>query len=122
MAGNKEHISFRNSKVWKLFRIQKLKEVNNTCEMCGTKRPKGKGLHIHHLCNESYARLYSPWFKVLCPSCHKYILERFLTKKDWGRYEHFIKAWLADFIPFGMLGKGYPVDYDKIINELKKAD
>lgn len=119
MAGKK---AFRQSKVWKQFRLELLVNRDFTCEMCGTKRRKGKGLHIHHLAPEAYARLYAPWFRVLCPSCHKYILERFLTKKDWGRYEHFIKLWLADFIPFGVREKEYPINYQRILNDLEIKD
>lgn len=110
-----KNVDFRKSKLWKEFRKEILEERRHTCEMCGTERRKGKGLHIHHLAPEAYTILHKPFFKVLCPACHRYILERFLRKKNWGKHEKVIMEWLYEYIPFGVRKKGYPDDYDKML-------
>jgi len=92
-----EHSIFRRLKVWKQFRAELLKERGYACELCGTERRKGKGLHIHHLKPTAYALLNPYLFRVLCPSCHKYIIERFAIKKSWGNYA---KLWHILLDPF----------------------
>jgi hypothetical protein len=93
------HTKFRQSKVWALFRIQKLKEVNNTCELCGTqyKGKRTKMLQVHHLDPENYTVLDPKKFKVPCSSCHD-LIERFTVKKSWGVYENLWKKLLEPFM------------------------
>lgn len=92
------HSKFRQTKKWKLFRLRMLKDRNFTCELCGTKRPKGKGFNVHHLCPSQYTLLTPHLFKVLCPSCHD-LVERFAIKKDWGVYADMWHKLLDPFIP-----------------------
>ena len=93
-----EHTKFRRSKEWKQFRANILRFREYTCELCGTKRRKGKGLHIHHLFPTDYKWLDGRLFKVVCPACHKYIIERFAIKKSWGKYEQYWILLLEDFM------------------------
>lgn len=98
MAGNKEHIKFRNTKLWKKFRGEVIKERAFTCELCGT--VKKKGMHLHHLHVHAYSQLRKDWFKVICPSCHRHIIERFAIKKSWGKYADIWHKLLDEFMPF----------------------
>ena len=95
---SKEKAIFRQSKRWKEFRVKKLKEVGYACQMCGTERCKGKGLHIHHRKPSDYTLLVLSLFRVLCPSCHKYIVERFAVKKSWGRHADLWHLILDDYM------------------------
>jgi hypothetical protein len=119
-----EHTLFRRSKEWKQFRADKLKEVNCTCELCGTVRRKGKGLHIHHLFPTDYKWLNPALFRVVCPACHKYIIERFAIKKSWGKLEHYWLLILNGFMEIKTRKEAlkrcvvdcYVPEYGKIIN------
>jgi 5-methylcytosine-specific restriction endonuclease McrA len=84
MGTGKAHTKFRQSKKWKAFRTIMLVSNAFTCALCGT--VKKKGLHVHHLNTEDYENLNPADFKVVCPSCHRHVIERFHIKKSWGQY------------------------------------
>lgn len=71
----KDKIKFRASKEWKDFRISKISEVGNLCELCGRHFPSPK-LHIHHrdLDRDHYTDISAKsHFKVLCVTCHDFL-------------------------------------------------
>lgn len=71
----KDKIKFRASKEWKDFRISKINEVNNLCELCGRHFPSPK-LHIHHrdLDRDHYTDISDKsHFKVLDVTCHDFL-------------------------------------------------
>ena len=87
-TGNKEHILFRQSKVWKSFRKELIAERGAECELCGTvyKGKRTKMLQVHHIHPLAYAQLRPEWFSLLCCTCHRHIVERFKIKRSWGKY------------------------------------
>jgi len=79
---SKEKTKFRTTKEWKEFRISMLEKTEKSCEMCGT-RYSGKRtrmLQVHHHNPDQYTNLNPEYFSVLCSSCHKDTVERFVKK------------------------------------------
>lgn len=71
---------YRATKAWKEIRLRKLQEKDWTCEICSIR--KKKGLHIHHLNEAAYGQEELSDLAVLCSSCHKHIIERFLRRRE----------------------------------------
>ena len=77
---SKEKKLYRSTKKWRDFRQQRLKDVNNTCQMCKIK--KKKNLHLHHINEDAYGDEKPADVVVLCALCHKE-LERLLKRKEF---------------------------------------
>jgi len=99
-----ERIKFRKTKTWQLFRIRMLLQGHNTCQLCGTEYSgrQTKMLHVHHINPDNYSDLNPNNFRLVCATCHKYIIERFIKKKSWGK---FAPEWYELLKHFGLKEK-----------------
>jgi len=96
-----EHKKFRSTKVWKEFRLKMLALAGNECQLCGTKYTgkRTKMLHCHHTDPDAYTTLDPTKFRVVCATCHKFVIERFVKKNNWGQYS---EIWYSLLKPFGV--------------------
>lgn len=80
-----EKRKYRNTKKWKDTRRTLLDATGYQCLMCGIEKrgKKSKGLHVHHVNEESYGNETFADLAVLCADCHK-MLEKFLRRKTFS--------------------------------------
>ncbi|MCG8453433.1 MAG: HNH endonuclease [Spirochaetales bacterium] len=76
---SREKKNYRQTKKFKTLRSHLINERGPYCELCGVKRPKGKGLHVHHIDPNAYGNEQPEDLALLCPTCHKHIVERLVT-------------------------------------------
>ena len=84
LLNHTEKNHFRQSSVWKDFRIKLLNDRGYRCQCCGV--TKKKGLQIHHLFPSEYDNLDPDRFAVLCPSCHNTVsrIERIKHREKYN--------------------------------------
>ena len=91
MSINQSERTFRQSKRWKEFRRQLIKDRGPICELCGA---KSKKINVHHKDPDHYEDLTPSKFVLLCPQCHR-PAERIWAKIQRGVAVPNREQWIA---------------------------
>lgn len=94
----KEKSKYRTTKKWKEFRLERIKDARNACQVCGIVK-KGKAtryLQLHHLNPNAYGKETTDDVIVLCAGCHD-VIERLVVRKQFD-INTFLNAFAKVFL------------------------
>ena len=73
-----EKRNYRNTKRFRDLRQALNEKYDYTCYICGVR--KKKGMHPHHLDENTYGQETLEDLVLVCPACHQHLVERILRR------------------------------------------